>query len=74
MIRFSLGIFWTGFYRKGKTRDWKVALAAGLGSGGGASSVRGVGKKLTGIVQSLYLLMGKDATNRDEPPKEIKKA
>lgn len=56
LIPLFLGILSTGLYVYAETKNVWAALAAGLGSGGAASSVRDVDKNLLGIVSSIYKL------------------
>ncbi len=64
LIPIVLGILSAGLYTYVQTHDAWQALAAGLGSGGAASSVRDIDKNLTGIVESLYKLVKKDGTGK----------
>ena len=60
LIPIVLGILSTGLYMYQKTHDPWVALAAGLGSGGAASSIRDIDKNLVGIVQTVLSMVKKD--------------
>lgn len=60
VIPLVLGILSTGLYTYSQTNDVLAAIAAGLASGGVASSVRDIDKNLTGIVESLYRIAGKN--------------
>lgn len=59
VIPLALGILSSGLYTYSQTRDIWASLAAGLGSGGVASSARDIDKNLTKILESLYRLAGK---------------
>lgn len=59
IIPLVLGIVSTGLYTYQQTKDVLVSVAAGLGSGGVASSARDIDKNLTRIVEAVYKLAGK---------------
>ena len=59
VIPLVLGIISTGLYTYQQTNDVWVSLAAGLGSGGVASSARDIDKNLTKIVETLYKIKAK---------------
>ncbi len=60
VIPLVIGILSTGLYTYAQTHDWMQAVAAGLASGGVASSARDIDKNLIGIVESLYKIAGKN--------------
>lgn len=59
VIPLVLGILSAGLYTYRTTHNVWGAVAAGLGSGGVASSVRDIDKNLIGIVENVYKLVGK---------------
>lgn len=59
LIPLVLGILSTGLYTYSQTHDVVLSIAAGLGSGSAAASMRDVDKNLTGIVESIYKLASK---------------
>lgn len=59
VIPLVVGILSAGIYSYQQTHNVWVALAAGLGSGGVASSARDLDKNLLGIVEGLYKVFGK---------------
>jgi hypothetical protein len=61
VIPIVLGILSTGLFTYQQTRNVWVSVAAGLGSGGVASSARDIDKNLTRIVETVYGLLGKKA-------------
>lgn len=60
VIPLVLGIVSTGLYTYQQTNNVWAAVAAGLGSGGVASSARDIDKNLTRIVETIYKLVKKD--------------
>jgi hypothetical protein len=63
LLPIIIGILSTGLYTYVQTNDWKLALVAGLGSGGAASSVRDIDKNLTGIVASISQILSRRKSN-----------
>ena len=59
VIPLVLGILSTGLYAYSQTKNVWAAVAAGLGSGGAASSIRDVDKNLTRIVETVYGMVKK---------------
>lgn len=60
VIPLVLGILSSGLFTYQQTHDVWVSIAAGLGSGGVASSVRDIDKNVTKIIETLYgLIKGK---------------
>lgn len=62
VIPLVLGMVSAGLYTYQQTNDPWTAVAAGLGSGGVASSARDIDKNLTRIIETLYAIARKAKT------------